>query len=285
MSDLRVATCRPLPEPDPDEAPLLAALRARGLAVHLAAWHDVDEPWDAPIPTVLRSTWDYYQDLPAFLAWIQRTAAAAALWNPPDLVRWNVHKSYLAELAARRVPTVPTAFLPRGTAPDLAALARDLGSTDLILKPAVSASSFRTGRFDLADPAGAGAAATFLAALVADRDTLVQPYQAAVDTRGERSLVWIDGALTHAMRKSPRFAGGDEHVTGPFPMDDDERRLALAALEPFRDHLLYGRVDTIRGDDGVVRVMELELVEPSLFLAAFPPALARFVDALARRLG
>jgi hypothetical protein len=113
---------------------------------------------------------------------------------------------------------------------------------------------------------------------------MVQPYVASVDGYGERSLVWIDGELTHAMRKTPRFVGDAERIDGPFPIADDERAVAEAALAPVAARILYGRVDLARDADGRPMVMELELVEPSLFLARHPPALARFVAAVARAL-
>jgi glutathione synthase/RimK-type ligase-like ATP-grasp enzyme len=102
----------------------------------------------------------------------------------------------------------------------------------------------------------------------------------AVNTHGERSLVWIDGEITHAIRKSPRFAGGVERVSdGEVPITPEERAFAEKAIAaaPATD-LLYGRVDIIRDDDGVLRVMELELVEPSLFFKQCPRALDRFVE-------
>src|SRR5262245_114105 len=112
--DLRVATCMPLPEPDPDEAPLAAALAEAGFDAALVAWDDPGADWDAPIPTILRSTWNYPHRPDAFLAWIDRAAAAAPLLNPPAIVRANVHKRYLLALAARGVPVVPTTLVERG---------------------------------------------------------------------------------------------------------------------------------------------------------------------------
>src|SRR5262245_39489490 len=112
--ELRIATCRPLPELDPDEAPLLAALAALGVRARMAAWDDPQEDWDAAVPTVLRSTWDYVHRVDQFLAWVDRVARAAPVWNPPTILRWNAHKFYLRELAAADFPIVPTAFLTRG---------------------------------------------------------------------------------------------------------------------------------------------------------------------------
>jgi len=96
--------------------------------------------------------------------------------------------------------------------------------------------------------------------------------------------VWIDGELSHAIRKTPRFAGDSEQIEGPFPIAGDERAVAAAALAPVVDRILYGRVDLARDDAGQPMVMELELVEPSLFFARQPGSADRYVAGLRRRL-
>jgi O-ureido-D-serine cyclo-ligase len=281
MIPLRIATCATLPEPDADAAPLAEALAAAGFAATLCAWDDPRVAWDAPLPTILRSTWNYALDITGFLAWIDRVHAAAPLWNPRDVVRGNVHKRYLLELAARGVAVVPT-VVAEGPL-DLAAAARELRATRLVIKPEVGAGSLGARVFDVA--AAPDAAAAHLADLTARGLALVQPYVASVDAYGERSLVWIDGALSHAIRKTPRFAGDAERTDGPFPIADDERALADAALAPYADRILYARVDLARDDAGRPMIMELELVEPSLFFTRAPGSAARFAAALRRRLG
>jgi O-ureido-D-serine cyclo-ligase len=273
---LRIATCLELTEPDPDAAPLAAALAAEGFAAELVGWDDPAADWDAPIPTLLRSTWNYPLAADAFTAWIDRVSAAAPLVNPADVVRDNLHKRYLLALAARGVPVVPTVVVERGASCALAAIA----APRIVIKPEIGAASIGTRLFEPHDPA----ALAHLAALAAHGAALVQPYVASVDTYGERSMVWIDGALSHAIRKTPRFSGDDEHVEGPFPIADDERAVALAALAPIAGRILYGRVDLARDAEGRPMVMELELIEPSLFFARQPGSAERFVAGLRRRL-
>lgn len=270
---VRVATCRALPEVDVDAAPLADALRDAGVDFELLAWDDPAAPWDDPVPTILRSTWNYAHDLDAFLAWIDRVDRAAPLLNPADVVHANVRKRYLLQLAARGVPVTATTLVERGrTIP--------LPHERLVIKPEVGAGSLGARVFEPGDPA----AAAHLAALTRTGAALVQPYVASVDHYGERSLVWIDGELSHAIRKTPRFAGDSERIDGPFPIADDERAVAEAALALYEDDILYGRVDLARDDAGQPRVMELELVEPSLFFARKPGAAARYVAGLLRRL-
>ena len=276
---LRVATCVAIPEPDQDEAVLADALDRAGVRHALLGWDDPAVDWDAPIPTVLRSTWNYSRHIAKFEAWLRRVAAAAPLVNPLDVVLGNVHKRYLLELAARGVPVVPTTLV---TAADGAGVALPAGR--FVIKPEVGGGSWLARAFDGGDAGDTAAARTHFATVLATGDALVQPYVASVEDYGERSLVWIDGELSHAIRKAPRFSGDQESTTGPLPIADDERAVAVAALAPVADRILYGRVDMARDDAGRPMVKELELVEPSLFFARGDGSVERYVAALKRRL-
>jgi len=278
---LRIATCRPLPEPDVDEEILLEALRARGIEVRMAAWNDPRERWDEPVPTVIRSTWDYIHDLTAFRAWIECAASAAPLWNPARIVIENLHKGYLLALERRGIAIVPTELVAARSRGLLADVLRARGWDDVVVKPAVGAGSFGTLRFRAEDGA---AGERHFASLVRERDVLVQPYERSVEGHGERALVWIDGEFTHAVRKSPRFGEDPERVSEAIAIEPDERALGEAVLSDHRDDLLYARVDVARDPEGRPRVMELELVEPSLFLVQHRGALERLAAGIERRL-
>jgi glutathione synthase/RimK-type ligase-like ATP-grasp enzyme len=273
---LRIATCRTLPEPDVDEAALAAALAAGGFDAELVAWDDPMARWDDPVPTILRSTWNYALDPEGFLSWIDRVSARATLWNPREIVRANVHKRYLLELSARGVPIVPTTLVERGDSVRLDGLGAAHG---IVIKPEVGAGSVGTRVFSPRDPD----ATAHLGELTRRGAALIQPYLRSVDHYGERSLVWIDGEFSHAIRKTPRFAGDVERIDGPLPIADDERAVASAALAPVANEILYGRVDLARSDDGQPMVMELELIEPSLFFDRAPGSADRYVAGLRRR--
>lgn len=277
---IALATCVLKPEPDPDEELLALALARAGADVVVRGWDDPDAHWDHLDLCVLRSTWNYPHHAAAFLEWAARVDALTTLLNPLALVRDNLHKRYLQALADRGVPVVDTVHLPRGSRVDLPALLAARGWSSAVVKPAVSAASFATTRVAAADAADAQPA---LDAHLAARDMMIQPYLRSVEDHGERALVWIDGALTHAVRKQPRFAEQHEEVSDAVDILPDERRVAEAALAPLARDLLYARVDLARDDAGAPRVMELELIEPSLFLAQHPPALARFVAAITAR--
>jgi glutathione synthase/RimK-type ligase-like ATP-grasp enzyme len=273
-----LATCAELPEPDVDEPLLVSALRAAGAEVDVLAWDDASADFASRDLVVVRSTWNYYARVDDFVAWAERTGRQTRVRNAPGVIAWNAKKTYLRELEARGVAIVPTEFVSRGAPCDVAELLARRGWASLVIKPVVSAGSFRTARFTASQ---ADEAQRFLDALTADRDAMVQEWMPAVESYGERSLVFVDGELTHAIRKEPRFAGGDEHVSGEaVPITDDERAFAARVLDASgAPDLLYARVDTIR-DGETLRLMELELVEPSLFFAQSPEALARFVRAI-----
>lgn len=282
--DVALASCTNLPEPDFDEAPLLAALAAVGLSARTLAWDDPAADWGAARMTVLRATWDYPLRPRAFLDWVRRAARVSDLWNRPAAVRWNLHKGYLLDLERHGVAVTPTELVRRGSERRLAEVMAARGWPEAVVKPAVSAASYRTRRL------GAGreaAGEAHLRALVAEGDALVQSYLPSVEGYGERALVWIEGELTHAVRKSPRFDDDEESISAA-AIAPAEAELATAALARVAEVLgeapMYARIDLAPGAAGEPVVMELELIEPSLFFPFSERALDLFVAAIRRRL-
>ncbi len=282
--DVALVSCVTLPEPDADQAPLLAALRAEGLSAEVLAWDDPAADFSRARLTLLRSPWNYSMQPDAFLAWIDRTAACSSLWNRRETVRWNAHKSYLLDLAAWGIPVVPTQLVRRGEATELRELLRARGWPEVVIKPAVSGGSRQTIRVASGVAGDLDRGEAHLRALAAREDVLVQPYLPSVEGYGERAVVWIDGEATHAVRKSPRFLGDAEQVSAAVPIAADEADLARRAVAVAPGELLYARVDVARDAQGSPCVMELELIEPSLFFPKAPAALDRYVDAVLRLL-
>lgn len=276
---IALATCARLPEPDPDQDLLLRALGAAGVEARLVPWDGPPVDWREHRLCLLRSTWNYYLRPAAFLDWLAGAERSTRVLNPPPLVRWNLHKGYLLELEAAGLPVVPTALLPRGSAVELETLCAERGWSEVVIKPAVSAASWRTRHFRRDDRV---AARRFLAQTVAELDVLVQPFEPAFAREGERALVWIDGEFTHAVTKRPRYAGEDEAVSSASPLSPLELEFGRRVLAPYASELAYARVDVILGADGRLLLSELELVEPSLFLAQEPAALARLVARVGR---
>ncbi len=280
MTRIGLVSCAPLPEPDPDESLLLAALSAIGLSPALLAWNDPRSDAGAFDVCVLRSCWDYHLVPERFLEWIEDAAARTRLLNPLSVVRWNIHKSYLRELESAGVPVVPTEWVGRGDSSDLAGLMAERGWDDVVVKPAIGAGSHQTRRFGIREARNAGD--EFIASLVDRGDAMIQPFMPSVMTAGERSLVWIDGEFTHQVVKQPRYHGQDEQVSEASVPGIMDLRIAEKALACVSEPLLYARVDLIEDQGGAAMVSELELIEPSLFLLQHRPALDRFVSSIGR---
>lgn len=285
MSGPRIAfvTCAEIGDVHEDDAPLAAALEARGATVAPATWSDPAVDWSRFDLLLLRSTWDYHEDVGAFRAWVARAGRAAPLFNPPGVVDWNVDKRYLRRLAAAGVPTVPTRWLPAGAAVDLAALLAAEGWTEAVVKPAVGlgASGLRRVGADEAGRRGPGSPQAHLDGLLAAGDVMVQPFVPSLERDGELSLVHAGRALSHALRKRPpagefRVQPHFGAVATPATPTDAERAVAERALAAVAGPLLYARVDLVAAPDGTPSLMELELVEPTLYLDVDPAAADRF---------
>lgn len=273
-----------LPEPDPDEAPLLAALRGAGFGAQVLHW-DSDEANHDPAAfdaCVLRATWDYYKRPDQFEAWLRRAAAVSRLCNPLPAVLWNMHKRYLLELEAAGVPIIPTVLLERGSQAKVAQVADERRWNAIVIKPVVSAASWKTRFFTAGQM---GEAETFLRQVVAQRDMLMQPFMDEVNAGSEVSIVWIDGKVTHAIRKTPRFDGGDERVAPCPTLDRRHVDFAQSVLAAARQDVSYARIDVVERADGSILLSELELIEPSLHFNYSADALEAMVLAVQRVVG
>ncbi len=279
-------TCADLPDLDDDDRLLIEPLAARGIEAVPAVWDDPTVDWAGYDLVVLRNPWDYAPRRAEFVAWAGRVPRLA---NRADVVAWNTDKRYLAELDRAGVPVVPTRWLEPGNADPAGALAVD---GEWVLKPAVSAGSLDTGRYDLTDAGHRELARAHADRLLAaGRTVMVQPYLSAVDGYGETALLYFAGRFSHAIRKGPMLAGPDHGETGLYKAEDISSRvpteaelavgrqvLAVAPADP-----LYARVDLIPGPDGAPVLVELELTEPSVFLGYDDGAAQRFAEAIAAR--
>ena len=287
MHTIGLVTYSELPGLDEGDWPLRDALLARGFRVEAPIWDDPDMDWASFDLCVIRSTWDYHHLLPEFLAWAERASALTRLWNPLDVLRWNTHKTYLRDLSERGVPVVPTEWLDKGGNADLGSLMRARGWDRAVIKPSVSASAYATR---LVTPATLSEAQAHLDAILARGDAMVQPFIASVETYLERSLLFIVGELTHSVTRPAQVRSETVREDTPWYDDyllvtppGDELSLAQNVLEVAGYHTLYARVDLVRDDFGEPRLIELELVEPSLFLDLYPPAAEKLADAIAAR--
>lgn len=279
---LALATSSEFPGLHHDDGVLLDALADRGVAPRILAWDDPSVDWSTANLVMIRSTWDYVPRRDLFVAWAHRVATTTRLWNPADVVAWNTDKRYLRRLADAGVPVVPTRWATRGDTVDLAATVEERGWAGGVVKAVVSAGAIGMVRFGAAD---APDAQPHLDALLAAGDVMIQPYLPSIEDHGEISVVWIDGAITHAVRKRPKQ--GDFRVQEEYgaleelvDIDAPLRAVADTALAHVDPRCRYARVDLVMGLDGTHQLMELELVEPQLFLRHHPPAAGRMADAI-----
>jgi glutathione synthase/RimK-type ligase-like ATP-grasp enzyme len=260
-----------------------APLSALGWEVQLVPWRQ-PVAWDELDVVVIRSTWDYQQAPAAFLAVLEQIQRSrACLENSLPLVRWNMEKTYLRDLQRRGVCIVPTVWgSDLGPVNEQAILAR-LGADEVVLKPVVGANADHTYRLRRG-AAGWGEAA----AALTPRGYLAQPFVPSVVAEGEYSLFYFGGALSHAVLKTPRSEdfrvqeehGGTIRAVAASPDLESAGGRVMAALGQVP---LYARVDIVRLEDGAFGLMELELIEPSLYLRMDPGAPERFARALDQR--
>jgi len=278
---------------DEDMPPLLEAFAAAGAEAKIGDWDDPGIDWTRFAAAVLRSAWDYAERRSEFLDWVERTAARTMLYNPVPVVRWNSDKHYLRELARAELPVVPTSYVETAAeAPGvLAEFLAQQAAAELVVKPAIGAGARGTRRH------GRSATAEVLAhvrsILESGRAVMLQPYLEEVDIRGESALMFIEGRFSHAVRKGALLPRGRLPTAGLFAPEEIAALTAesaeLAAAErvlarlPF-GALLYARVDLVRDAEGQPRLLELEITEPSMYLAHAPGSAERFARAALARL-
>lgn len=270
---------------DDDETPLLDALIWAGVEASVVAWDDRGVDWASFDLVVVRSTWDYAPRHQEFLRWLRRVSLRSTLANSADVIEWNIDKRYLRELQQAGIPVVPTTWFEPG---DLIRLPE---RGELVVKPVVSAGAKDTVRYVMPDH-GALARDQVAGLLARKRPVMVQPYVSSIDEHGETALVYVDGAFSHAVRKGAILREPLQEITALFAAEElspteptaEERAVADAVMRDVmaREPVLYARVDLVRGARGEPLVLEVELFEPSLFLAHGDGAVDRFADAIAR---
>ncbi|HRQ65163.1 MAG TPA: hypothetical protein PKZ76_09925 [Xanthomonadaceae bacterium] len=275
---------------DEDIPPLAEALGEHGIDCEELAWDDTTVSWGRFDAALLRSAWDYAERREDFLDWCGRVGRQTLLLNPEPVVHWNTDKHYLGALADAGIAAVESTFIEPGQAPSL------LPEWDeFVVKPAIGAGSRDAQRYRAEERERALEHVTRL--LDAGRSVLAQPYLAAVDSKGETALMYFDGHFSHAVRKGPLLRPGEGPTESLFAPEQiearkpsrSERALADAVIKTLpgvldlHHPLLYARVDLLPSRKGP-RLLEVELTEPSLFLAHGKDAAARMAACVAERL-
>lgn len=282
-------TCAALPLGDSDDEHLTAALARANLSTQWIEWNSTDPNTLAEQVDFLlvRSPWDYPEHHTEFLTWL--AAVPVPVHNTPDVVRWNSHKGYLLDLDASGVPVVPTHIV------ESESNAWDVPEDcdDFVVKPAIGVGSMGARRFPRTQIQQAQQHVASL--IAAGRPVMVQPYLPSVDAGSETALIHFDGTFSHSITKGPMLTKDGQRplVDGLYVMETIEHRRAredqlhvaqraLAAVPGGPP--LYARVDLIDDVEGNPVVLELELIEPSLFFAFDPPAADRLAAAITSRM-
>jgi glutathione synthase/RimK-type ligase-like ATP-grasp enzyme len=282
MSAITLATCAAWPALGASDECLAAALRARGHTVHAAPWNGDFAPFARAAAVVIRATWDYHDAPGAYLAWLDRLDPRRT-FNLPSLVRWNLAKTHVLDLAERGAP-IPRTRAVAATPEAIATALDDLALDDAVIKPLVGASGFGVERVARGREAEALRRAT--ARKATDR-VLVQEFLPAI-AEGELAGVFFDGAFSHGLRRVP--AAGEFRINSQYggrmqaaalPPDVIARMTEVLALLPERP--LYARIDGVV-QEGRFVLIEVEVNEPGLGLDHAPGAGERFADALLARL-
>lgn len=264
---MALVTSEELPELDPDSQLLPPALADAGLDVRITAWSDPSVDWSRFDTVIVRSTWDYFDRPQEFATWIDHVEERAKVINPARVLRWNAHKSYLRDLEQRGVRILETVWLDAGQT-------AEVPFDEAVIKPAVDGGAKGLRRAKRGER------------ITAAVDLMIQPLVTSIATEGELSLLYAGGELSHAVRKVPK--PGDirsqpdygsvvtlEDATG------EAREAARRVLDALGDPVPYARVDLVRDADGELCLIELEVIEPQLYLAWDPEAPGRFASALA----
>lgn len=260
-------------------------LEALGVKVDNVPWRSRTVNWDDYEMVIIRSPWDYQQAADEFMTVLEAIdASTAVLWNPIDVVRWNVRKTYLQELDDRGITIVPTRFVQSPTDTQIRGMFKVFETDQIVIKPAVGANADET--FWLR-PDSSASDLQQIELLYSGRLALVQPFIPSVVEYGETSLIFFDGEHSHSVLKTPKagdFRVQEEHGSHIQPITPDPSLIEFSrrALQPVPRRTLYSRVDLVELPNGQPAVMELELIEPSLYLSYDADSAARFADAIQR---
>lgn len=282
MKKIAIATSREIPNLIPAEQPLIAELARRGHDVQVLVWTDPKANWAGFDLVIIRSVWDYVQKYEAFVGWLNNLQQLGLnVQNTVTVMKANSHKFYLENLAKQGVSIVPTVFVKKGSKANIADVFIRQNWSEGVIKPAVSGGAYKTYKFAQTE---AQNYQPKLDDLLMEADVLMQEFLPQIQSEGEWSLMFFNGAYSHAVRKVPK--GEDFRVQAEYggqTLAEEPPKAVLAQAQAIMDldkeSFLYARVDGVVVD-GVFLLMELELIEPELFLDEHEQAISRFAEAV-----
>lgn len=283
---IAVITCEKLPHGTQEDKPLFQRLSDCYIEHDICVWSE-DRDWHQYDLCLLRSVWDYHENINAFNQWLDKISQHSTILNQPQMIKWNQSKYYLAELADFGVTIAPTLWLNKENTDDFIKYCQNNSSDSYFLKPVIGADSSGTLRFSNSHEDLHKAHQHLLACLPVS-DMMLQPYLPFVEQFGETSLIYIKGDFTHAVRKVPvhgDYRVQDTYGANDFPYDANAAELSLAKaslqyIENKFETPLYARFDFLHDNKGTVYLNEAELIEPSLFFHHGPNAVNELTNAL-----
>jgi glutathione synthase/RimK-type ligase-like ATP-grasp enzyme len=249
-------------------------------------WNDPGVDWDAYDVVYICTPWDYTDDAEHFIAVLETIdRSRAVLMNDLSLVRWNLAKTYLRELESKGVAVVPSRWFDRFAAVPFVELFAEFDAGKLVVKPQVGCNAEDTFVLD-APPSGR--LGETLRETFAERPLFVQPFLPHILDEGEYSVILFGGSCSHAILKTPKagdFRSQEEHGAEITSVDPSPALVAAAerALASVTPVPVYGRADFVRDDADVFRLMELEIIEPSLYFRTAAGSADRFAAAIEQR--
>ncbi|PWN07299.1 ATP-grasp domain-containing protein [Rhodohalobacter mucosus] len=263
---------------------LQEALKERGITSVRVDWADPEVDWESFKCVVFRTTWDYFERFREFTLWLNRVEKLTRLCNDISLIRWNMDKHYLKDLENRGIPVVDSLMIEKESTLDLRSLLEESGWTEGVIKPCVSGAARHTYRVNRES---AAEIEKFIRPLLSGESFILQPFLPEIMTTGEDTLMVIGGEVTHAVRKVAKEGdfrvqddhGGTVHEYKPL---QEQVQLAVKAMDACNPEPVYGRVDMVRNLEGEWVVMELELIEPELWMRTHPEAAEVFAEALSK---
>jgi glutathione synthase/RimK-type ligase-like ATP-grasp enzyme len=268
-----------------DDEHLINPLAELGWRASTVSWRQTETPWSEFDAVIIRSTWDYWDDVPSFLNVLEQIDGETHLANSLEIARWNLEKTYLADLERKGIGIVPTIWPPEVKPESFQSFSEQLGCDQLVIKPVIGANGDKAFQASQSDSMQRR---EMISACFSDRRALVQRFMPSILTEGEFSLFFFNGEFSHAILKTPaesEFRCQEEHGGNIQPVVPEPRLLKRAqqVLDALPETLLYARVDFVRDDKNDFLVMELELIEPSMYLRTDPGAPMRFARAIDTR--
>lgn len=265
-----------------EDALVVNALGKLGLKVTRLAWSDTDFDWSSTKAVLFRTTWDYFDNFPVFLTWLNNVSKVTTLYNSETIIRWNLDKHYLQDLKAKGVHIAETLFVEKGDQRTLEDLHKETGWTETVLKPCVSGAARHTYKLN---PESRANHQGIYETLIANEAMMLQPFQKNIVTEGEVSMMVFNGRFTHAILKKAKAGdfrvqddfGGSIHDYQP---SEDEIEFAEHVVKACKELPLYARVDIFKDNDNCMTLAELELVEPELWFRHHPGAAMILAEAI-----